>query len=90
MGGWIEESDQVLLQGGVVQLVPALPVSLQPVQPLRCSAHLEEPQGMILIHVHVHHLQETLHLLEVHAPIFILVSFLEPVTNPCARNQGKC
>lgn len=90
MDGWTEESDHILLQGGVVQLVSALPAPPQPFQVLRCSAYLEEPQSMILIHVHVHHLEKTLHLLEVHAPILILIGFLKPVTNPRARNQGRC
>lgn len=46
------------------------------------EAHREKVQSMVLIHVHVHHLQQCPHLLKSHLAVFVFVRFLKPVPDP--------
>lgn len=54
------------------------------------ASYCKKAVGMLLIHVHIHHLQQVLHFLKVHPAIIVLVCLLEPVTNPSEySNQGS-
>ena len=46
------------------------------------DSHCEKAMSMVFIHVHIHHLQQVLHFLEVHPAIIVLVRLLEPVADP--------
>ena len=46
------------------------------------SSHREEAMSVVLVHVHIHHLQQILHFLEVHPAVIVLIGLLEPVTDP--------
>lgn len=37
--------------------------------------YLEELEGMVFIHIHIHHPKQVLHLFEVHATIVVFISF---------------
>lgn len=37
---------------------------------------------MLLVHLHIHHLQQRPHLFESHFTVFVFVRFLEPVAHP--------
>lgn len=56
------------------------------------KTYLEKLEGIFLVHFHVHQVQQTLDFMETHPAILVLISTLEPVTQPsrCESRPKHC
>lgn len=46
-------------------------------------------KSVLFIHLYVHHLQQRLHLFEVHLTVFVLVSFQKPISDPSEKEAEE-